>query len=113
MKKYYAVKENDKKVTDIKVEVYYSLGGMNMFTYAKEKRGYYLSVSPVERSEGPGYSSEGFRAFTGTKWLLLEVKRKSAKAETEAINWAKTVMERCINYVLEKNGLELKEAFAA
>lgn len=113
MTKYYAVKENNKKVTDIRVDVYYSLGGMNMFTYTKEKRGYYLSVSPVERSEGPGYSSEGFTAFSGTKWLLLEVKRKSAKAEAEATAWAMKVAEKCINYVLERNGLELKEAFAA
>ena len=109
MEKYYAVKNNDSKTTHIKVEVYYSLGGMNYFTYKTERRGYYLSVCPVTIEERDGWRSEGFTLFTGTKWLLKEVKRKSAKAETEAIKKSQQVLTGCIQHVLAENGLELAE----
>lgn len=103
MKLYYKVKENDKRVTDLKVEVYYSLGGMNYFTYRQEGRGYYLSVTPVERGNG----FEGFMAFSGIKKLLREVKRKSAKAEAEAESMVEQEKQELIDYVLRQNGLEL------
>ena len=86
---------------------------MNYWTYKTEKRGYWLSVSPVSIERGNGYTSEGFIPFSGTKWFLKEVKRKSAKAEAEAIKIAEQGMKRCIDYVLQQNGLELAEEIAA
>lgn len=68
----------------IKTEIYYNLGGYN------RKRGYYLSVQPIERSEqktedGSAYFIETYTAFTGYYMLLCEATRKSAKQEKEAI----------------------------
>ena len=70
----------------LKVELYYSLGGINYFTYKNEPRGYYLSACPVERREyAPGLMMEGFTAFTGTKMLVEPCERKSKGAEARAL----------------------------
>lgn len=108
MKMYYELKENSAHATHLKCELYYSLGGMNYFTGKREGRGYYASVVPVERkSYGNGMMMEGYMAFTGTKMLLKEVSRKSAKAEAEAEKIAEDAFNRLIEYVLNENGLEL------
>lgn len=111
MKKYIAVNENDKKVTHIKCEVDYSLGGINYFTYKQEPRGYYVHVSPVERKVedygGRRIVSEGFMMFSGVKQLVKEVSRKSAKAEAEAEKIAETVFPTLVAYICEKEGLSL------
>ena len=99
------------KTTHIKVEIYYSLGGYNYFTYRQEKRGYYISVSPVERREyAPGYIMEGTTCFTGYKALLKEVTRKSAKAEKEAEAAAPQLREELIRRVMAENKLTYKTA---
>ena len=116
MKKYLKVKPNDGRTTHLKVEVYYSLGGMNPWTYKQEPRGYYLSVCPVERDVRPdGFTMESFTAFAGTKLLLKEVTRKSAKAEQESLRIAAGQEREMINYerklidyILTKHGLELE-----
>ena len=109
MKKYIEVKENPAKVTHLKIELYYSLGGMNYSTYRVESRGYYLSVTPVERRVSRGYTSECYTAFTGIKQLVKGVKRKSQKAEKEAENLAENLVNKMIDYVCSQNGLELLE----
>lgn len=111
MKKYFAVNENSKGITHIKCEVYYSLGGMNYFTYKQEGRGYYASVTPVERREenynGHPFVTEGFMAFSGIKQLVKEVSRKSDKAMQTAEKIAETVFPSLIEYVCNKEGLSL------
>ena len=108
MKKYFEVKENEHRVTHIKCEVYYSLGGFNCFSYKREGRGYYASVTPVERRDyGGGMIMEGFVAFTGVKQLVKAVSRKSAKAQAEAEKLAENVFDSMIEYILNKEGLEL------
>lgn len=81
----------------IKTEIYYKLGGYN------QKRGYYLSVQPIERSEhktedGSAYFIETFAAFTGYYTLLFEVSRQSkkheAEAEKKAFNILPQILER-------------------
>ena len=52
---------------------------------------------------------EGFTAYTGTKVLVKEVKRKSAKAEREAEQAAGEWRQKLIDYVLNNNKLELEE----
>lgn len=99
------VKKGD--VTHLRVEVYYSLGGYNLFTYKQEPRGYYLSVSPVGRSERGGVVMESYRAFSGTKQLILPVNRQSPKRMTEALELAEQHKPRLIEYVLQKEGLDL------
>lgn len=106
MKTYLKLKDNELKATHLKIETYYSLGGMNYFTYKIEERGYYLSVVPVERGNG----MEGFVAFSGIKQLILPVKRQSKKAEEESEKLYKDYLDQLVNHVLEKNGLELEEA---
>ena len=70
----------------IKVEMYYSLGGYNLFTYKQEQRGYYISVCPVERREyAPGCMMEGFTAFSGVKMLVEPCERKGKGAAARAL----------------------------
>lgn len=94
-------------VTHLRVEVYYSLGGYNLFTYKQEPRGYYLSVSPAGRSERGGVVMESYRAFSGTKKLILPVTRQSAKRMEEALRLAEESKEELIAHVLQDNGLQL------
>lgn len=107
MTKYLKVKKNSSNITDLKIELYYDLGGMNYFTTRAESRGYYLSVTPVERCISSGYTSERYTAFTGIKQLVKGVKRKSQKAEKEAENLAENLVNELIEYVCSQNGLEL------
>ena len=50
---------------------------------------------------------EGFVAFTGVKQLVKAVSRKSAKAQAEAEKLAENVFDSMIEYILNKEGLEL------
>lgn len=109
MKKYIKVKANDKRVNNIKVEIKYSLGGINYATYRNEPRGYYLFVTPVELKDCGSYQTEMYSAFSGIKDCIKTVTRKSKKAEAEAERIAQTREKELINYVLAQNGLELAE----
>ena len=93
------------KATHLKVELYYSLGGMNFFTYVNEPRGYYLLVSPVTRER----NWESFRAFTGTKQCILPVKRQTPKKAQEALSKMNNYLQPLIDKVLQDTGLQLKE----
>lgn len=103
LSKEYIKKENFAK--ELKVEVYYDKGGMNYFSGDKEKRGYYLSVTPVSvtRRENGSVAWEETAAFTGTKMLLKEVNRRSKKRSEKALEIAETKKEELINYVIEDN----------
>lgn len=100
------LKEN-KNANFLEIEVKYSLGGYNYFTYKSEPRGYYLSVSPVQRSTRDGIGFVSYTAFSGVKMLLLEVSRKSKKAEAEAGRLAAEKEAELIEYVCNKNNLEV------
>ena len=83
MKKYIDIENSTKQ---LKVELYYSKGGMNYFTAKSETRGFYLSVVPVERQYcDNGVVIESFTAFTGYKQLILEVKRYSEKGYKQSL----------------------------
>lgn len=80
-KKYFATdKFGDRNF--IKVELSYSKGGLNYWTYKHDERGLYIHVKPVERSadglmEGftiSGQASDGYRA------CLQQLGRKNDKA---------------------------------
>lgn len=107
MEKYIPVKSNEKHVTHIKVRLSYNLGGCNPFTYQNEPRGYYLSVSPVERMERYGVVMESIVAFSGVKKLLKSVSRKSEKSEKEAEILAQNEENEMIQYILSESGVEL------
>ena len=108
MKEYIPVQSNGTKTTHLRVEVYYSLGGMNYWTYKNEARGYYLSVTPVERGvSAGGFVMEGFTAFSGTKVLVKEVKRKGKKAADEAVKLAEPMKQELIDVILKTQNLKV------
>ena len=107
MKKYIELQEKTRNATHLLIELRYNLGGFNYFTYKEEPRGYYLSVSPVALEQREGYTLESFTAFTGTKYLVKEVARKSAKAEKEAEQRAQELEKALINYVCNQNNLAI------
>lgn len=110
MKKYIKVKDNSKHITHLRVELLYDLGGTNFFTNEIKERGYYLSMTPVERHTNlQGYTTESFTAFTGIKILLNSVARRSKKAENEAEQLAQEKERTLIRYVCAKNKIELNE----
>lgn len=92
---------------ELKIQVYYHLGGMNYFTGKSEGRGYYLSVTPVKRERGPVFSSESFVGFSGIKKLLLPVSRQSEKKFQEAVSMVDANQQELIDYVCKKQGLTL------
>jgi hypothetical protein len=42
---------NGKEFNNIKVKLYYDLGGMNYFSGSPKRRGFYISIQPVSKSE--------------------------------------------------------------
>lgn len=91
----------------IEVELYYHKGGLNVFTYKQEARGYYIRICPVEVKG----NMVSFVAFSGTKVCILECSRKSAKAEREAVamvnNECAELLARLVKQIANKNGLEV------
>ena len=93
----------------VEVEVSYSKGGINYFTYNNEPRGYWLGVQPITVRSDLGVS---FMAFSGTKAFLEDAKRFSAKRLAELAAQGKSLpkYDQLMAHVLAKNGLTLAEA---
>ena len=108
IKEYFKLKDNGKGKTHLKCELYYDLGGINYFTYQNEGRGYYVSVTPVERGE----YFESATAFTGYKQLVQPCSRKSKKQQGAAAEKYSEVRDKLIEQVLIEQGLELLEKIA-
>lgn len=91
----------------IEVELYYSKGGYNVFTYKNESRGYYVRICPVTVER----NMVSFVAFSGTKVCIHECSRKSAKAEREAIEMAngecRDLVSRLVSQIATRNNLEV------
>lgn len=91
----------------IEVELYYSKGGYNVFTYKNESRGYYVRICPVTIER----NMVSFVAFSGTKVCIHECSRKSAKAEREAIVAANDEYRDLVSHLVSKiahnNNLEV------
>jgi hypothetical protein len=103
MKKYVKVPDG----RTFKVQVYYTLGGINYFSGSTNPRGYVLSVGPVEVAFNPDGSvyMESFTAFSGIKHTLVECKRKNKKSEAEAIAMVPQFEQRLIDHVLSSNSV--------
>jgi hypothetical protein len=93
----------DVRCNTLEVKVYYDLGGYNYFTSQPKKRGYYVSVSPLEVN-GNFVSYQG---FSGTYMLLNEVKRQSKKGEEEALKLFDEKKQIIIGYICNKHGIKL------
>jgi hypothetical protein len=102
MKSYETIEGTNKS---LKVHLFYNKGGMNYFHGKEEKRGYYLSVQPVEIKQCDGYQMETSIAFSGAKRLILEVKRQSDKAYNQAVAMHNEELTDLKEYVLSKMNL--------
>lgn len=109
MKKYIELQNKTINATHLRVDIDYNIGQYNYFTHQNERRGYYISVSPVAYSNNNGIITESYAAFTGVKYLLKEVTRKSTKAEKEAESIAAQIEKNLIEYVCNKNNLSIME----
>jgi hypothetical protein len=106
---YIKISNNSKdKNNYLKVSIYYDLGGYNYFTYKEKQRGYYISVTPVIRSERNGVIIESITAFTGYFELLEACTRKSKKAELNALEKSNAYKKMMIDYICNKNGYILE-----
>lgn len=107
IKTYVKVSNPSHNCTHIKISVHYSLGGMNYFSCRSEKRGYYLSIQPVEISE----HFESFTGFSGIKHLVLEVARQGKKNEAMAISTANNIVKSILQSFCEREGIVLEESY--
>ena len=94
-------------VNFLKVEVYYSLGGLNYFTSKSDPRGYYLSITPVKREDHNGYVSESVVLGSGVKTLIKETKRKSEQAAMAAKDEAVQYENRLIDHILLNSDIKI------
>jgi hypothetical protein len=99
MKSYETIEGTNKS---LKVHLFYNKGGMNYFHGKEERRGYYLSVTPVEIEQRNGYQTEHFLMFSGAKRLVLEVKRQSDKAYNQAVAMHNEELKYLREYVLAR-----------
>lgn len=91
----------------LEVSFYYHLGGMNYFTGNSERRGFYLSVCPVQVTKiGNNIRVKSYTAFSGIKECVMEAKRYSEKVYQEAITLSKEKEEELIKYVLSKQKVQ-------
>lgn len=109
MKEYLPIVETP-DANHLKIEVRYQLGGVNYATYRNEARGYYLSVTPVNRYISSGLPCESFVCFTGVKKLILPCSRRSEKKMEQAVGLAQEQKAELIKHVLQENSLQLLEA---
>jgi hypothetical protein len=95
----------------LEVSVSYSLGGANFWQGTQEKRGYWLHVTPVGlRREEAGYTVKSFTIGAGprgVKAFLMEVKRRTAKGDAQAVKLAQAKERELLEHVLAKNGMAL------
>lgn len=101
MKQYEKIENSNK---ELKIEVYYDKGGMNYFSGKVDKRGYWVSVRPVEREiRGNSIVIESYPIMSGIRHFLLEVKRQSDKAYDQAIELHKEILPKLKENILQSN----------
>ena len=94
--------ENHPEANEIRVEVYYHIGGMSYLAGRMEKRGFNLSVTPLNVSEG----WTTYRGFSGVKMFLQEASRFSQKALDRVVaNLSEDEIQRVLSSVLVSNNI--------
>ena len=87
---------------DIKVELYYDLGGYSYYSGKTKERGYYVSIQPVEIINVGDHTMERYTPAQGVYKLIHPVKRKSKAAATKAEGLFEETKKELIEYVLNK-----------
>lgn len=90
---------------NLHIYVSYDLGGYNVWTGARKKRGYYLTCVPVKRES----FMTAWIMGKGITVLLKEVQRASQTALDEAVKIAQKEESGLIQRVLAQYNLELAE----
>lgn len=101
MTKYFQVNGTENKF--VKFQLVYSKGGMNYYNGKVEKRGYWVTVSVVEKETINGITIESVTlhsAASGFKRFLLEVKRDSQKSYDQAVSIAETMRIELVDKIL-------------
>ena len=109
MKKYTKIEGTENKY--LKSEVYYNKGGINYFTSKTDPRGYWASVTIVEREiRENGVSIESFNLFgSGFREFLFEVKKQSNKAYEKAVAESTEVISKIENKILTEKFVVKRE----
>lgn len=84
--------------THIQISVYYSKGGMNYFSGESSQRGFYVSVTPVQKSNG----CISTVLFSGLKQLILNASRYSEKQHNIAIEASKEITPKLMEALKAK-----------
>lgn len=85
--------------THLNIRIYYNKGGISYYNNEVYKRGFYITVQPVELKEILMTSKLG----SGITKLLFEVNRYSEKQLKIAIEQGKKIQDELIELVIEKN----------
>ncbi len=102
IKDWYKQKENG---LWMKIEIIYSLGGMNYFSGRNEPRGYSVAFTTFEKDKNferyIPMSNENFRIFA------KEVKRKSKKVERELVEYIDSIANELFKMYEKMNKEEI------
>lgn len=96
------------KANNLEIEIDYTLGGMNFFTYKEEKRGIYIYITPVFR--GGGWTERnvtGDRRHSGYKILLEELNRRNQKKEEKYLELIKPLTKKITELFIEAKDQEV------
>lgn len=94
----------------LRVKVMYDIGGHNYFSGKNERRGLYLSVSPltISKSSCGNFNTTSYTGFTGSKVFVKEMARFSKKT-LETFEPDAEQLQRLIEYVKQDNSIEVAE----
>ena len=96
-------KIDGKGVNTLEARIYYSLGGMNWFTYKNEPRGYWFSLTPYESKNG----MICYTAFSGSKMCVLPCERQSKKRYEEAKSMLDDLVRKYIGGFMADSGFTM------
>ena len=90
-----------KEINFIECSLHYDLGGINYFTYEQEKRGYYVSVSPIMVKD----RMISYVAFSGVKYCAVPCNRKCKSKEQTAREMFMETAKVLLDKVIVKTGV--------
>ena len=100
LKTIYIPTKNEERTNFLKGEVYYDEGRRSMFTLKEIKRGFYMSITPVNRKNCGSYFMESGNG--GRKMLIEEVNRYSKKSGEKAVDYFdKNIKKIVLDYFSE------------
>lgn len=95
----------------VRVDINFQEGGMNYATYEVQKRGLYLSVSPLKITETGVMQCTEYLGFSGNNMLIKELKRFSRKQLDECAPDVETI-QAVLDIVCDRNGIARQDAKA-